>query len=198
MSRLKVSLRCWPSLLSRPSAASKKKYWAISNQQLHLGSLHRTYQRFSVGWLPDIVDPFFQMNSNIGWYVKLNWPNALPRQKPHGELITAVLLDVDEGLEKVRAGPNDAYILDITLLHVTEPDYDAAELAANTAKSAIQGAFEKKLFDKQSGKWRSIELRYIDAVSEEALTYCQFTLMKPWRLEYISLGADPQQLIVAE
>ena len=118
--------------------------------------------------------------------------------KPHGELITAVLFDVDEGEEQVRIGPDDVYVLDITLLHGVEPDYEAAASAANTAKKAIQDAFEKKLFDKQSGKWQHIELRYLDVVSEEALTYRQFTLMKPWRLEYISLGADPQQPIVAE
>lgn len=118
--------------------------------------------------------------------------------KPHGDWIAAVLFDVDEGQEKDRTRSDDVYVLDITLLHAVEPDYDAAECAANTVKKAIKDAFEAKLLDKQSGKWRSIELRYINVVSEEALTYRQFTLMKPWRLEYISLGADPQQLIPAE
>ena len=118
--------------------------------------------------------------------------------KPHGDKITAVLFDVDEGQDLVRAGADDAYVLDITLLHAVEPDYGAADLAANAAKSAIRNAFEAKLFDKQSGRWQNIELRYIDVVSEEALTYRQFTLMKPWRLEYISLGADPQQSVPAE
>lgn len=118
--------------------------------------------------------------------------------KPHGELITAVLFDVDEGEERIRSGPDDVYVLDITLLHTVEPDYEAAASAANTAKKAIQDAFEKKLFDKQSGKWQHIELRYLDVISEEALTYRQFTLMKPWRLEYISLSSDPQQPIAAE
>lgn len=118
--------------------------------------------------------------------------------RPHGELITAVLFDVDEGQELVRTGPNDVYVLDITLLHATELDYEAAASAANAAKKAIQTAFEAKLFDKQSGKWQHIELRYLDVISEEALSYRQFTLMKPWRLEHISLGSDPQQPLVAD
>jgi len=37
-----------------------------------------------------------------------------------------------------------------------------------------------------------------DAVSEEVLTYRQYTLLKPWRLEHLSLAADPQQLMAPE
>lgn len=118
--------------------------------------------------------------------------------KPHGALIIAVLFDVDEGQDRVRTDPGEAYVLDITLLHSVEADSEQAEAAAHTAKEAIQAAFKDKLFDKQSGKWKDIELRYCDVLSEEALTYRQFSLMKPWRLEYISLGADPQQQILAE
>lgn len=118
--------------------------------------------------------------------------------KPHGELITAVLFDVDEGVERVRNGPYDVYLLDITLLHATEPDFAQAEAAASTAKRAIQSDFERKLFDAQTGQWQSIELRYLDVMSEEALTYRQFTLLKRWRLDHISLGAEPPQPLLAE
>lgn len=118
--------------------------------------------------------------------------------KPHGELITAVFFDVDEGEEILRNGPDDIYVLDIVLLYATEPDFNAAALAANKAKEVIEDAFRTKLFDNQSKKWRNIELRYVDTISEEALSYRQFTLMKPWRIEHISLGADPQQPILAE
>jgi hypothetical protein len=118
--------------------------------------------------------------------------------KPHGEMITLVLFDVDEGQENLRTGSEDVYLLDIILLHAVAPDFDKAEEAANTAKKEIQTAFEKKLLDPESGKWQSIELRYLDVISEEALSYRQFTLVKPWRLEYISLGTDPQQPIAPE
>ncbi len=73
-----------------------------------------------------------------------------------------------------------------------------AEAAACKAKKAIQTAFENKLFDKHSGEWKNIELRYCDVISEEALTYRQFSLMKPWRLEHISLGADQHQPMLTE
>lgn len=118
--------------------------------------------------------------------------------KPHGELISAVLFDVDEGENVSRTGPDHVYVLDITLVYVTEPDFDAAEAAANTAKQKISAAFEKKLLNRATGEWQQIELRYIDVISEEALSYRQFTLMKRWRLDDISLGAEPQQPVLAE
>lgn len=118
--------------------------------------------------------------------------------KPHGELISAVLFDVDEGKELAKNGPDEVYVLDVVLLHAVDPDHFAAESAANAAKEAIRAAFKAKAFDQDSGKWRYIELRHVDVVSEEAFSYRQFMLLKPWRLDYISLGADPQQPIPHE
>lgn len=117
--------------------------------------------------------------------------------KPHGTKIIAVLFDVDEGREEVKVEPDDVYELGITLLYSIEPDSEESEKAAGTARAAIQSAFEK-LRDPKSGQWKDIELRYLEVVSEEALSYRQFVLIKPWRLDYISLGADPQQPIVPE
>jgi hypothetical protein len=118
--------------------------------------------------------------------------------KPLGNMITAVFFDVDEGREVARTEPDDVYALDIILLYATEPDFDAAEKAAESAKDAINRAFKAKLQDPQSGRWKYIELRYIDAISEEALSYRQAKLWKKWSLDYISLGADPQQPVLAE
>lgn len=118
--------------------------------------------------------------------------------KPHGELITAVFFDVDEGEEILRNGPDDIYVLDIVLLHATEPDFNAAPSAANKAKEVIENAFINKLFDNHLKKWRYVELRYVDVISEETFTFRQSKLMKQWRLDHISLGADPQQPILAE
>lgn len=118
--------------------------------------------------------------------------------KPHGDSIVAVLFDVDEGQEIIRDGVHDVYLLDITLLHSVEIDFHKAEQAATSAKDAIEKAFGDKLFDSNSGTWQYIELRYCDVISEEALTYRQFSLMKPWRLDHISLGSDPQQPIAVE
>jgi len=118
--------------------------------------------------------------------------------KPHGELITALFFDVDEGEEILRNGPDDIYVLDIVLLHATEPDFNAAASAANKAKEVIENAFINKLFDNHLKKWRYVELRYVDVISEETFTFRQSKLMKQWRLDHISLGADPQQPILAE
>ena len=118
--------------------------------------------------------------------------------KPFGNMITAVFFDVDEGREVARTEPDDVYALDIILLHAAEPDFDAAEKAADSAKDAINRAFKAKLQDPQSGSWKYIELCYIDAVSEEALSYRQAKVWKKWSLDYMSLGADPQQPVLAE
>lgn len=115
--------------------------------------------------------------------------------KPHGDLITAVFLDVDDGQEITRTGPDDVYVLDIYLLHAVEPDFNLAESAAKNAMSAIQNAFKTKLYDSQIG-WQFIELRLIEVISQDSMTYSQSQLLKKWRLDYISLGADPQQPIL--
>jgi len=118
--------------------------------------------------------------------------------KPLGNMITAVFFDVDEGREVTRTEPDDVYTLDIVLLHATEPDFVAAAKATDSAIAIIDRAFKAKLQDPQSGIWKNIELRYIDAISEEALSYRQAKVWKKWSLDYISLGADPQQPVLAE
>ena len=96
-----------------------------------------------------------------------------------------------------RDGHDDTYTLDITILHPADPDFDAAEKAADTAAKAIEKAFKEKLFD-PTKTWQHIELRSCDPVSESVLTYQQFKQLKRWRLEHISLAAEPQQPILAE
>ena len=118
--------------------------------------------------------------------------------KPSSEMITAVFFDVDEGREIPKTEPDDTYQLGIILLHAVEPDFDAAGIAVLKAAKEIEQAFKEKLFDAEMGTWKSIELRYVDAVSEEALTYRQSQLLKKWRLDHISLGADPQQPMPTE
>lgn len=118
--------------------------------------------------------------------------------KQYGEMITAIFFDVDEKREVSPTVLDDIYVLSIILLHETEYDFKAAEVAANKAKSAIEQAFKKKLRDTQSGVWQKIELRHIDVYSEESLTYRQSKLFRKWRLDHISLGADPQQPVLAE
>jgi hypothetical protein len=117
--------------------------------------------------------------------------------KPHGELIAGVFFDVDGGGEVTRDGPDDTYTLDITILHLADPDFDAAEKAADTAAKAIEEAFKAKLFN-PTKTWQHIELRSCDPLSESVLTYQRFKQLKRWRLEHISLAAEPQQPLLAE
>jgi hypothetical protein len=72
-----------------------------------------------------------------------------------------------------------------------------AERAAETAAKAIETAFKDKLFD-PTKKWQHIELRSCDPLSESVLTYQQFKQLKRWRLDHISLSAEPQQPVVVE
>jgi hypothetical protein len=117
--------------------------------------------------------------------------------KPHGALIAGVFFDVDEGAEINHDGLNDVYTLDITILHSADPDFDVAERAANTVAKAIEKAFKEKLFD-PTNSWQHIELRSCDAVSESVLAYQQFRQLKRWRLEHISLAAEPPHPLLAE
>lgn len=115
--------------------------------------------------------------------------------KKYGDMITAIFFDVDEGCEEEK-GPDDVYVLDIYLLHATEPNYLAAEKAAMKAKEAIIMAFQAKFVDPQTGMWRHIELRGVEVISENTLSFQQSKFLKKWRLDYISLRAEPQQSIV--
>lgn len=117
--------------------------------------------------------------------------------KPHGDLIAGVFFDVDDGQEVTREGPHDTYTLDIIILHTADPDFAAAETAANHAVAAIKQAFKDKLFD-ATKTWQHIELRFCEAISESVLSYQHFKQLKRWRLEHISLAADPQQPVLAE
>jgi hypothetical protein len=117
--------------------------------------------------------------------------------KPHGELIAGVFFDVDDGEEVVRQGPEDTYVLDITILHAADPDFFAAEKAASQVVAEINKAFVTRLYE-PARKWQHIELRSCEAISESVLTYQAFKRLKRWRLEHISLASDPQQAVLAE
>ena len=117
--------------------------------------------------------------------------------RPHGDLISGVFFDVDEGHEVKRVGPNDTYTLDIYVLHPDEPDYITAAAAAEQAVKKIHAAFINRLFN-PTKSWKHIELRACEVLSESGLTYQQFKKLKRWPLDHISLAADPQQPVPTE
>lgn len=114
--------------------------------------------------------------------------------KKLGSDIAAIYFDI----ANEEAGPDDIYLLDIVILYQTADDAGRARASAESLKDKIQNAFKAKLFNESGQDWQDIELRFVDVVSDEALTYRQSQLLKPWRLEYISLGSDPQQPISEE
>lgn len=113
-------------------------------------------------------------------------------------MIVGVFFDVDGGQEVKREGADDTYTLDITILHAAEPDFEAAENAAQTAAEAIEKAFREKLFNAETRSWQQIELHSCEPLSESVLTYDIFKRLKRWRLEHISLAAEPQQPVLPE
>ncbi|MCU6502177.1 hypothetical protein LPN04_30720 [Rugamonas sp. A1-17] len=117
--------------------------------------------------------------------------------KPHGELISGVFFDVDEGLDVKRDGAEDTYTLDIYILHPDEPDHATAAAAAQQTVEQIRAAFTNRLFI-PTKSWKQIELRYSEALSEAVLTYQQYKQLKRWPLDHISLGGAPQQAVPAD
>ena len=114
-----------------------------------------------------------------------------------GAHVSGIFFDVDDGVEHIRNGEDDTYTLDIYILHPSDQDFEVAMKIANEAGAAIKIAFNEKLF-KPHKKWKHIELRACDVLSDSTLTYAQFRLLKRWRLDHISLAAEPKQEVIAE
>lgn len=111
--------------------------------------------------------------------------------RKHGEFITAIFFDVDDGVEVNRVDSEDTYQLDISILYSTEVDPLTSEAAAAEAKDAIIEIFTKKLFNNTTKLWSDIELRYCDVFSDEVFSYRQSVTYKQWRLEHISFSEEP-------
>lgn len=116
--------------------------------------------------------------------------------KKHGNFITGIFFDVDNGEEITRTAPEEVYTLDIILLYSTQTDPTCAEAAATEAKTEITELFRTTLLDTTGNTWREIELRHCDVLSDEALSYRQSTSLQQWRIEYISLAEDPPDPII--
>ncbi len=110
--------------------------------------------------------------------------------------IVAVFFDVDEGVEKHRTGPGDAYELRITLLYDSTQDEPAAYQAAQAAADAIQDAFEAAFY--RDGAWQSIQLLSCTPVSDGVMTIAESRVLKQWRLDHMSLEDDPQQPVLGQ
>lgn len=107
--------------------------------------------------------------------------------RPTGKHIEKVLFDLSEK----PSNDGMCYNLGIILLFGSEPDYATAQKAAERGKEEIESAIKNKTKGGNIG----LDVDYVDAVSDQAMSYHQFSLLKPWRLDYISLASAPQQPI---
>ena len=98
-----------------------------------------------------------------------------------GEHIRALYFDLDKG-EEVERVAADPYHLGIVVLHIGSSEDDTAYAKAEEVAVAIE-----KIFEGACG----IKLQYCDPVADSVLTLQQATSLKEWRLEYLSLRADP-------
>lgn len=109
--------------------------------------------------------------------------------KKSSDHLRAILFDLDEGPTVESAELDDPYILDIYFVYTSEPNSSESLKAAQIAKGKIEKAFQDKY--KDAGKWKGIELRSCEIISDEALTYAQYLQLVEWRSEGLSLRSDP-------
>lgn len=109
-----------------------------------------------------------------------------------GEWIEALLFDLKDDRDREIDDADEPYTLEILILYSTVKDATEGAKAAAQVRAKLQEIFEK-LRDKQSKKWRSIELVACDIVADTELSYAVWTTVQHWRLDHLSLRADPQQ-----
>jgi hypothetical protein len=104
---------------------------------------------------------------------------------------------LDDGEVCERDGPDDVYRLGITVLYVSASDEPKAYAAACTAAEALEKVFAQA-FERQGGGRQYIDLSYCDTISNAVLTVQQREQLDEWRLEYLSLAADPPHPMVSD
>lgn len=114
-----------------------------------------------------------------------------------GEWIRCLLFDLDEGGIRERDGSEDIYRLGITVLYASAPDEPKAYAAAFAAAAALERIFARA-FEQQGGVREYIDLRHCDPISDAALTVQQREQLTEWRLEYLSVAADPPHPMMTE
>ncbi|MGH7074460.1 MAG: hypothetical protein ACREFD_09715 [Stellaceae bacterium] len=118
--------------------------------------------------------------------------------KRSGASIAAVYFDVDDGMDVPRSSQADPYTLSIYLLYSTETDPEAAEQVAKDVSSEIAASFRDRCISKETGRWHDIELVECEAISDQAMTVQQVERLKRWSADYISLGTEPNQVMMHE
>ena len=104
--------------------------------------------------------------------------------EPHGQLISFVYFDIDEGNLAERP-ENSPYELSIVLVYPPMDDPDATADAAEKVVEAIENDCEQRLKAKTD-----IVLKRCLAISEDDISVSQARVLMHWRLEHMTLKAD--------
>lgn len=113
--------------------------------------------------------------------------------EPVGNLLSAVYFDVDGGKE-IDHSDGSPYELKIVLAYPSGDDPEHAADEVEKLEAAIEDLFTKKLFDTATGEWNGITLKACMSISEDDLPVSKARLLTQWRLEYMTLKADEEQI----
>lgn len=113
--------------------------------------------------------------------------------EPVGNLLSAVYFDVDGGKENDRSD-GTPYELKIVLVYPPGDDPEQSADDAEKIETAVTNLFEEKHFDQDFKKWNLISLKQCIAISEDDLPVSKARLLTQWRLEYMTIKADDDQV----
>ena len=113
--------------------------------------------------------------------------------EPIGNLLSAIYFDVDDGNE-INHPDGSPYDLKIVLAYPQGDDPEQTADEVEKIETAITTLFSEKHFDQATGKWNGIALQGCMSISEDDLTVSKARLLTQWRLEYMTLKADDEQL----
>jgi hypothetical protein len=113
--------------------------------------------------------------------------------EPVGNLLSAVYFDVDGGNEVDRSD-GSPYELKIVLAYPLGDDPEQAAEDVEKIERSITALFEDKHFDPGSEKWNGIALKQCMSISEDDLPVSKARLLTQWRLEYMTIKADEDQV----
>ena len=113
--------------------------------------------------------------------------------EPVGNLLSAIYFDVDGGNE-INHSDGSPYDLKIVLAYPPGDDPEQTADDVEKIETAITTLFAEKHFDQATDKWNGIALKGCISISEDDLPVSKARLLTQWRLEYMTLKADDDQV----
>lgn len=107
--------------------------------------------------------------------------------EPHGELVSFVYFDLDEGLHTERPD-GEPYHLSVVLVFVAGDDPERAMTSAEQVADKVDAVLRQR-FGAEAG----IVLRTCFAISEDDLPVSKARVLTQWRLEHMTQRADTAQ-----